>query len=206
MAGGPSEVVSGNAVVAGVRRRRYQQRCDFVAGEKPAVKALGDGSQAELEPGASAVLQGRAGGMRQLIELTKGSATFRVEHAHGDFRVATALGSVTAVGTEFSVRIVPPQPAGDKSSPEAALKSRTATLVVAVLAGTVQVDSGGRTVLVHRGENVVFCDAHAQPRGSGFSLRRPPARRWKSFSGATIRRDWDDVKQGYNSVWSQARI
>ena len=105
VAGGPSEVVSGSVLVAGVPSPAIPAGAAIsVAGEKPAVIRLGDGSQAELEPGASAVLQGRAGGMRQLIELTKGSATFRVEHAHGDFRVATAASAPSTADLARSSR------------------------------------------------------------------------------------------------------
>lgn len=196
VAGRPSEVVSGSVLVAGVPSAAIPLGAAIsVAGEKPAVIRLGDGSQAELEPGASAVLQGRTSGMRQLIELAKGSGTFRVEHAHGDFRVATALGSVTAVGTEFSVRIVPPQRSGETVSEKAATQSRGATMAVAVLEGTVQVESGGRTVLVHHGENVVFGDA--QPEA--VAANAPATGKTLEIKlGTTIRREWEDVKQaGY---------
>jgi hypothetical protein len=140
-----------------------------VAGDTPEVIRLTDGSQAELEPGASAVLHGRAGGVRQLIELVKGGGTFRVQKAHGDFRVVTKLGSVTAVGTEFSVRIVPPRAASEATvrrtgsagtSPlEAARTSPGGRLAVAVTDGTVEVEFGGKTFLLHRGEERVFGDS-----------------------------------------------
>lgn len=110
-----------------------------------------DGSEAECEPGTRIVIHGRIGPQRQVIELLEGSGTFRVEKAEGKFKVVTRLGSVTALGTEFSVKIPSPQDEG-----ESGMKMRRAMLAVAVLVGTVQVDFGGSSYVLVGGENRVF--------------------------------------------------
>jgi len=210
-AGRSSDVLSGNVLVNGAQVPTVAEGSTVsVAGETLAVVRLTDGSRAELEPATSAVLHGRAQGMRQLIELVKGGGTFRVEHAQGDFRVVTKLGSVTAVGTEFSVRILPPHDLGEtrpgaSGSGASGMKSCGATLAVAVLVGTVQVEFGGRTLLLHRGENCVFGDDQAVPATAPAKVPStvaatsvPTGKTLEIKLGAAINRSWDDVKQaGY---------
>jgi hypothetical protein len=102
----------------------------------------------------SAVLRGSTAGARQWIELNEGGGTFRVEKAEGQFQVVTAVGSVTALGTEFSVRLVPSNNQGDTN-----MSVRGVALAVAVLAGMVQVESDGKTNVLGAGESQVFGQA-----------------------------------------------
>ena len=122
-----------------------------MAGNTNAVIRLGDGSRAELEPDASVVLHGATDGLRELVELEEGGASFQVEKANGRFRLHTRLGSVTALGTEFSVRLLPCQDQG-----KAAMNMHSMMLAVAVLAGTVQVEFSGRTYVLAGGQERVF--------------------------------------------------
>ena len=154
-AGGQScEVLSGNVLVEGVGKMRIREGSTIrVAGKTPAAIRLSDGSHIELEPTTKAVLHGQSQGRRQVVELLQGGGTFRVEKVPGDFQVTTNLGSVTVLGTKFSVWIAPPgNPKGANANPQ------SAALAVAVLVGSVQVDVAGKTYVLGSGENRVFAE------------------------------------------------
>lgn len=150
----PNQVIAGGVVLDGAPTLAIADGSAIrVPEEVPAVIRLGDGSQAELEPGTQAVLHGSVPGLRQLVELVEGAGSFRVEKGDGQFQVETGLGRVTALGTEFRVRI---------------LSGRR--LEVAVREGLVEVDQGGRAQLLSAGDSRVF----AAPT-------RPPARETRAI-------------------------
>jgi hypothetical protein len=136
---------------------------------------------------AAVTLHLATGEQRQLVELLEGSGTFRVTNAEGKFTVVTRVGSVTAIATEFSVKIPSPQDQG-----ESGMKVRCVTLAVAVLVGTVQVDFGGRTYFLSSGDNRVFAKQQeaAKPQAA------EPGKTLEVKLGAAIPRSWDDVKKG----------
>lgn len=88
-----------------------------VAVGAPAVLRLGDGSQATLAPASEATLLGRVGDVRQVIQLARGAGEFSVTHGGGQFRVDTPAGTVTALGTQFSVVVHGPRPAAAGRDP-----------------------------------------------------------------------------------------
>jgi hypothetical protein len=79
--------------------------------DKPAALRLGDGSVVTLAPAAQAIFRGGSGELRQVVELSAGSADFSVPAGKGTFRVDTPGGNVVVLGTEFTVRLPPPPPA-----------------------------------------------------------------------------------------------
>lgn len=153
--GGQScEVLSGNVLVEGVGKMRIREGSTIrVAGKTRAAIRLSDGSHIELEPATRAILHGQSQGRRQVVELLQGGGTFRVEKVPGDFQVATNLGTVTVLGTRFSVWIAPPG-----NSKGANANPQSAALAVAVLVGSVQVEVAGKTYVLGSGENRVFAE------------------------------------------------
>ena len=155
----PSTVLSGSVLLDGAQATSIPQGSAVrVAGNTQAVICLADGSQAHLEPASRVVFHGAAKGMRQLVELLEGGGTFQVEKANGKFQVLTQLGSVTALGTEFSVKIQPP---GDRGDP--AMKVSVAMLAVAVTTGMVQVEFSGKTYFLGGGQQRVFAEDQGAP-------------------------------------------
>ena len=163
-----SEVRSGTVLAGGMPMQAIPDEVAIrVAGDAPAILKLTDNSEVELEPATSVVIHGRTSEQRPLVELLEGSGTFRVEKAKGKFKVVTHAGSVTALGTEFSVKIPSPQDHGDSG-----MKTHRVMLAVAVLIGTVQVDFGGKTYMLGGGENRAFAEdpGETKPPTTG---RRP---------------------------------
>jgi hypothetical protein len=149
---GASEVASGDVLLDGAPARTIPPGSAIrIAGSVPATIHLADGSEAEFEPGARAVLHGSVPGLRQWIELNEGGGTFRVEKANGEFEVETQLGCVIALGTEFSVRLRPAHEEGESN-----IKMHNVVLAVAVLSGLVQVKSGSDVYVLGGGESRVF--------------------------------------------------
>lgn len=160
---GPSEnlhrVLDGQVLVDGVPAATIPDGARVRAvGAGPAVIRLTDGSKATLEPASEAVLHGRRGDRRQLVELVAGGGTFQVAKGDGAFEVETALGRVTALGTEFSVRLVP---APRREKEPARADAAHLAMAVAVQSGTVQVTFAGQTHVLAAGQNRVF--AHEGP-------------------------------------------
>lgn len=156
----PNQVIAGQVILDGTPTRAIADGSDIrVPAEAPAVIRLGDGSRAELEPGTQAVLHGSVVGLRQLVELVEGAGSFSVEKGEGQFQVETGVGRVTALGTEFRVRILPGR-----------------RLEVAVREGLVEVDQGGRTELLIGGERRVFSGSGSRsPRETRALLTRSSA-------------------------------
>src|SRR5208337_4784714 len=78
-----------------------------VLGEEEAKIILADGSTAKFAPQSEAVLQGPAGQVRQVVELASGKGSFEVLKGVNEFKVETAVGSVTVTGTVFAVELRP---------------------------------------------------------------------------------------------------
>lgn len=154
-----NQVVAGDVLIDGMPGQWMHDGSSLqVLGAGPAVVRLSDGSRVEFEPGATALIHGRDAGLRQWVELNEGSGTFQVEKADGEFQVATQIGSVTALGTEFSVAILPASLAGDMLT-----KIRSTMLIVAVLSGVVQVEFGDQTYALAAGERRVFTQEQDLP-------------------------------------------
>lgn len=151
---GPHEVISGEVVNDGVAAVRLSDGSSIrVDNKNPAVIRLADGSEAEIRPHARAVLHGRRNDVRQVVELLQGAATFRVTKGSGQFRVQTELGTVTALGTEFTVELIPDDP-----QPGARPNRRPDALHVIVASGIVEVEYGRHKLLLAGGEEEIFRD------------------------------------------------
>lgn len=129
-----------------------------------AVVRLADGSRMSLAPGSVAVVQGRSGSVRQVVELRGGKGDFAVEKAARQFAVITKVGRVTVVGTEFSVQLLPEwQRKGDESMNGKAVLA----MAVAVTVGSVQVEVNGKAYTLSAGAQQVFAEesdgGHSQP-------------------------------------------
>ena len=179
MAGAHGMVLAGKVAVDGTCRESIPDGSAIsVQGNIKAWIRLSDGSQGDFDPDTHAVLHGATAELRQLIELTEGGGTFRVLKAQGGFRVETPAGRVTVLGTEFSVRLVDSHDSGASE-----MNAGKMALVVAVLSGTVQVESGGQTSVLKAGESRTFRRARAEgsqeagdvvPVGAGGYLRTRP--------------------------------
>jgi anti-sigma factor RsiW len=85
-----------------------------------------------------------------VLDLRRGSATFRAPGGTGEARVDTDKGTMIVRGSEFSVELVRGPEEGGQS-----MESLLA-LVVSVLMGNVQVDAAGKTHVLAAGESRVF--------------------------------------------------
>jgi hypothetical protein len=119
-----------------------------------AVLKLSDGSEMELAPGSIAQIRGRVGSVRQVVELVHGKATFRVREAPRQFRVETEVGSVTVLGTEFSVELRPQQRRGG----EEMNRGMVLAMAVAVTMGSVDVEVGGKHYTLSAGMSQAFAE------------------------------------------------
>jgi ferric-dicitrate binding protein FerR (iron transport regulator) len=131
----PFKVVAGDVKVDGSRVE--------VAGAAPALFKMSDGSEAELAPSSAAVFHGREGDARQVVELSRGTGRFKVAKAPDSFRVDTSVGTVSVLGTEFSVEL-----RKQKKGPPA--------LAVSVVSGRVRVEAAGQKGELGPGESRVF--------------------------------------------------
>jgi len=147
-----SEVVAGQVLVDGVPVSRIPDGAEFtVAGSTSAVIRLADGSQAAFDPASKAIIRGRSDEIRQGVELAQGGGKFQVAHADGSsFRVRTSVGSVTALGTEFTVLL--------EAKPKKTGQGKKLGLAVAVIEGSVQVDVAGKSFVLQVGDNRRFED------------------------------------------------
>ncbi len=152
------EVVTGSVRVNGAEATRVPEGATFeVVGQVAAVIQLTDGSRAELAPGTSATIRGRVGQVRQVIALNRGSGRFEIKKGDGQFRVETAVGGVTALGTEFTVSVLSDETTTrDAAAPEAAL-------VVGVIAGNVEVDYADEIYPLALGDDRIYFVARTAP-------------------------------------------
>ena len=122
-----ARVSSGNVLVNGQSLDRIPNGAAVtVPGPALAVIQLSDGSRATLEPATQITLRGRVGSVRQVLLLNAGGGEFLVPHGGGQFRIDTPAGSVTVLGTKFTVQL------------------RSRALVVSVASGIVQFDRQGQ--------------------------------------------------------------
>jgi len=143
----PNVVLAGKVLVDGVESAAAGNGARVeVLGDQPAEIRLADGSNAVLAPKSLAVLHGPVGEVRQVVELTGGKGDFRVEKEPRQFKVETPLGSVTVLGTRFSVELRPGE--GEKKGKP--------SLAVAVTDGTVEVNYAGKPETLAAGASKVF--------------------------------------------------
>jgi ferric-dicitrate binding protein FerR (iron transport regulator) len=119
----------------------------WVPGPDAALLRLSDGSRARLEPASQVVLHGPSPGVAQRVELIQGEGRFEVVPTDETFLVDTPAGSVTALGTEFTVKLTNPEQ-GDS-------EMKRMLLAVIVYTGLVQVEADG-THRLSRGQSRVF--------------------------------------------------
>jgi len=147
-------VVSGHVLINGVRSRTVPHGVRIVVpSAAPAVVRLADGSRAELAPASEAIVRGPASGTREALELLEGLGRFHAARGKGQFRVETLVGSVTALGTEFTVALRAVEP---RTPPSASSTRAVRVLAVAVDRGTVRVDLGSQTCMLSAGERREF--------------------------------------------------
>ena len=155
--GGPSgavnQVLAGSVAVGGVEARSIPDGSRVaVIGASDAAIRLTDGSEAVLRPASIAVLRGPQGEAREVVDLERGAAGFKVKAASGEFKVATPVGSVRVTGTEFNVELRP----SEEKKGESMSGKIGVIMFVAVVAGSVQVDFQGRTTPLSIGQSMAF--------------------------------------------------
>jgi ferric-dicitrate binding protein FerR (iron transport regulator) len=156
-----AEVVAGQVRIDGGPVTRVPAGVTFeIVGDAPAILRLPDGSRAELDPASYAKIPRRNGDTRQTVALTRGGGTFQVAHGGGQFLVETPVGTVLALGTEFSVKLQPR--AKGKAGSRSGLR-----LTVIVVAGTVQVDAGGKSYRLSKGKRGDFDDGDQNNQDDG---------------------------------------
>ena len=151
-----NEVLDGRVLVAGAEVTRIPDGARVSVPESgPAAIRLTDGSRATFDASSEAVLHSRSAAQQQCVELVAGGGTFQVVKGAGRFEVKTALGRVTALGTEFSVKLLAADGRGKEGKEERPLPGRM-SMAVAVMSGTVQVEFGGETHVLGAGQNRRF--------------------------------------------------
>lgn len=149
-------VVDGRILVAGQARSGVTNGETLtVANDAPADLRLRDGSHVTFAASASAAIRDDVAGERLAVELNQGRGTFRVMKGARRFRVETSVGSVTALGTEFSVELIPDPPRADRPK-----NRRDDLLLVEVASGIVEVEYGRHKRLLAGGEAERFRDDH----------------------------------------------
>ena len=153
------EVLAGAVLVGG--------RCAPAVADGAVVTAAGpaeatvrtpDGSRVVLSAAAEVVFRSDLADVRQLVVLRRGGARFTVPPGRGDFRVDTWVGSVTVVGTEFTVAL---------------RNAEKRSMAVGVTAGRVRVDVAGRAFELAAGDRRVFAPPEAvRPRSLRGTLAR----------------------------------
>ncbi|HUE73929.1 MAG TPA: FecR family protein [Pirellulaceae bacterium] len=156
------EVVAGTVEINGVKLSRIPEQTTFdVTGESSALIDLADGSRAELSPGSIATIRGQVSESRQVVALHRGSGRFVVEKGESQFRVDTPAGGVTALGTEFTVKVF--------SDEEALAAERKPAMIVGVITGLVEVDYANETFPLALGDDRIFVTTYS-PRTSAPDL------------------------------------
>jgi ferric-dicitrate binding protein FerR (iron transport regulator) len=150
-----NDVLAGEVRVGGMVVTQVPEEARLeVAGDVPAVVRLKDRSQAELNPASQAVLHGPRDGLRQSVELIQGAGNFKVASGGGKFQVQTGAGTVSALGTEFSVKL---QQRG-KSEKKKRESSGRQVMTVTVTEGSVKVETKGKSTVLGAGETRTFGD------------------------------------------------
>jgi ferric-dicitrate binding protein FerR (iron transport regulator) len=161
--GSASIVETGQVRAGGATVSRLSSLVRFeVSGTTPAVIRLSDGTRAELSPATEAMIRTEVDNPRPLVELARGGGKFSVPPGKGRFQVKTPVGTVAVLGTEFTVRI---EDAGDKKS---------VALAVAVISGTVRVQTGGKSYVLAAGSKRFFSEPEDKRQDSPKQLQDSP--------------------------------
>ena len=146
-----SSVVRGEVLAGGraVRHLPSGTPVEVPAGSTAEIR-LQDGSEVVLYPLSRAVFHGPVEGVRELAEIGRGKADFRVTEGRGQIRVRTPAGTLAVRGAEFSVELV--SDADPKGTPMESMLVR----VVSIRADTVQIDVAGRAHSLLAGETRAF--------------------------------------------------
>jgi hypothetical protein len=128
-----------------------------VIGHKPAVIGLRDGSQVELGPASVAVVR-KPKPDSHSVELVQGRGRFDITPQHSGFEVLTAVGKINVVGTKFTVGLLSSDPNEIENQGDAEVSNKKIAwgMVVAVIAGVVDIHVGGKDYTLRLGESRVF--------------------------------------------------
>lgn len=157
---GASYVVASGRVWVDGRETKQVRENEWlnVSPDGPAVFKQGDALKFELESESGALLR------KNGATLLNGAGNFNVQPAASAFVLETAAGNVMTKSGEFSARLE--SEAAPENTGGTTMKSRVlATLAVTVLAGSVQVESGGKVTPLALGESRVFGAEGEVPRG-----------------------------------------
>ena len=140
----------------------------LVTEEQRASLKLGGYCKVELEPKTALRIEGKP--RAEEVRLEKGAVKCDVNPGVGAFAVNSRVGKVSVRGTSFSVKLL------EKKGTETGPGSRTTVwmLDVAVRAGSVSVDSGGRVFMLAAGRSRFSASNRRQGR---IPPRRPAAQR-----------------------------
>lgn len=146
-----SSVVRGQAFSGGrpIRHIPPGTPVEVPAGSTAEIR-LQDGSEVVLHPLSQAVFHGHAEGVRELVELGRGKAEFRVSEGKLPIRIRTSTGILTVRGATFSVELV--RDADAKGNPMESMLVR----VVSILADTLRIDVAGGVHPLLAGETRAF--------------------------------------------------
>jgi hypothetical protein len=160
------QVVAGRVLVDGIEAKSFVDGSRLeVMGSLSAAFHLADGNDFELMPATSAVVR-REGG-EAIVKLDYGNGKFRGMSSQRPLRVDTPLGAVSGRAADFAVDLQPqddlePAASGengaevDPDEPATFETSLPAFLIVAVLAGQVEVQEADQKVKVSAGESRAF--------------------------------------------------
>lgn len=159
-------VVAGRVSVDGVEATSFADGSRLeVLGSSSAAIHLADGNDFELTPAASAVIR-REGG-ESIVKLDYGNGKFRGLAAKRPLRVDTPLGAVSGRAADFAVDLLPTEAVErakvdesaaevESTEPPAFEATLPGFLIVAVLAGQVEVQEADQKVKVSAGESRAF--------------------------------------------------
>ena len=148
-------LLDGQILVNGAPATTVPERAEIrVLGSVPAVIRLADRSRVELHPGSAIVLRGCSDETRQTVNLVGGKGRFTARKGAECFRVATVVGTVTVMGTEFSVSLHPVERPGGSGSPVARKGSKA--MSVSVVSGRVKVRFRGQDHILAEGQEKTF--------------------------------------------------
>jgi len=208
----PYTVVSGRVLVDGIESQQIHAgaRVEVLGNQAAVIRLAADDSLVELSPSSKGILRGRMREGGQLFELTQGSCEFHRETGEGNLRVETPVGDVSGRGAEFAVTLRP----GDNEEEMQVQRQIAMVLVVAVMAGKVDVQFGNDRYTLGLGDNRVYAeDKPAAPwkpdltgkvsaladDGKSFTLETPPPAKKEPPGKRTVRLD-EQTKLSYVNV------
>jgi hypothetical protein len=122
----------------------------LVTANQPASLVLGGYCQVQLEPNTALRIEGKQGA--EGVHLEKGAVQCSVNPGVGAFAVRSQVGTVSVIGTSFSVKLLERKGTGTGSSS----RKNVGKMAVAVTTGSVSVDYNGRVVKLTAGSQQVF--------------------------------------------------